>query len=229
MKRFMCLIGAVAMLAVLPAIAQADWMDNFDSYTTGSNMHGQGGWKGWQNDSGAGAFVTDVVSRSPANSVEITGSSDLVHEYAGYTSGQWSYTAWQYVPDNFSGQSYFILLNTYTDAGDFNWSTQVMFDSAGTVQSQYENTELPLITGRWVEFRVDIDLDADTQSIYYDGALLSSKSWTDGVSGGGALNIGAVDLFANGASPVYYDDISLTPEPASCLVLALGALFLRRR
>ncbi|MBK9233821.1 MAG: hypothetical protein IPO15_24020 [Anaerolineae bacterium] len=32
-----------------------DWSDNFDSYATGSQMHGQGGWKGWANDPAAGA------------------------------------------------------------------------------------------------------------------------------------------------------------------------------
>jgi len=56
---------------------------------------------------------------------------------------------------------------------------------------------------------VEIDLDADWQEFYYNGQLLTAKSWTDGVSGDGALNIGAVDLFANGASSVYYDDMSL--------------------
>ncbi|MFQ5807929.1 MAG: PEP-CTERM sorting domain-containing protein [Phycisphaerae bacterium] len=39
-----------------------------------------------------------------------------------------------------------------------------------------------------------------------------------------------MDLFAYGASSVYYDDLSLVPEPASCLLLVLGAAFgLRRR
>ena len=51
-----------------------------------------------------------------------------------------------------------------------------------------------------------------------------------GGGGGGVLDIGAVDLFANASTPVYYDDMSLVPEPASCLLLALAAAFgLRRR
>ena len=31
-----------------------DWSDNFDSYATGSQLHGQGGWKGWDNNPAAG-------------------------------------------------------------------------------------------------------------------------------------------------------------------------------
>jgi uncharacterized repeat protein (TIGR01451 family) len=65
--------------------------------------------------------------------------------------------------------------------------------------------------------RVEIDLDNDSQSFYYGGQLLYSGSWTDEVSGGGSLNIDTIDLFANGASPVYYDDIGLSgPPPAVC-------------
>ena len=82
----------------------------------------------------------------------------------------------------------------------------------------------------WVELRVEIDLDTDSQDFFYGGDLLYSKSWTDGVSGGGASNIAVIDLFANpGSTSVYYDDMSLIPAPAACLLLAMGGLVGRRR
>jgi hypothetical protein len=189
-----------------------DWYDNFDSYVTDSSLHGQGGWKGWGNDPAATAYARDEKARSMPNSAEIVGASDLVHEFSGYTEGIWYFTAWQYVPTGFSGESYFILLNQYNDAGStLNWSTQVKFDSAlNLVVSEGESTAtLPLIRGQWVEIRVEIDLFNDVQRFYYGDDLLYEVTWTDGVSGGGILNIGAVDLFANGASAVYYDDLSL--------------------
>jgi hypothetical protein len=197
-----------------------NWSDDFDSYDTGSELHGQGGWKGWFNDPAFGALTSDAEARSLPNSAAILGDSDLVHEYSGYTSGQWTYTAWQFVPTDFTGTSYFIMLNTYNDAGlGLNWSTQVNFAGSLVTNDGQNGGTLPLIKGEWVELRVEIDLDADTQSFYYGGDLLYSATWTDGMSGGGALNIGAVDLFANGASVVYYDDLSLLEpyvEPEVC-------------
>jgi len=191
-----------------------DWFDDFDSYQTGAQMHGLGGWKGWGDSVTWGAFTTDLYAHSITNSVEIVTDSDLVHEYSGYTSGIWTYTAWQYIPDDFTGESYFILLNQYDDGGGSNnWSTQVHFNAAsGTVIGYGVGSTaapLPMVTDEWVELRVVIDLDNDNQMFYYDGRLLYSGSWIEGVSGGGIAAIGAVDLFANGASEVYYDDISL--------------------
>ena len=227
MRTIMLILG----VALLPCIAVAQWGDDFDSYATGSSLHGQGGWKGWGNDSAYTAYASDAFAVSMPNSVEVGPNSDLVHEYTGYTSGQWVYTAWQYLPTDFSGQSYFILLNTYSDSGTNNWSTQVRFDSGiGMVESEHETAQLPLILGQWVELRNEIDLDANIQSFYYGGQLLISKSWTEGVSGGGAFNIGAVDLYGNSATPVYYDNFSLqVPEPAACMLLLLGAACAFRR
>jgi len=142
------------------------WEDNFDSYALGSSMHGQGGWKGWDDDPTWTAYVSNVKSMSSPHSVDIVADADLIHEYSGCTSGQWTYTAWQFIPDNFDGES------------------------------------------------AEIDLDIDWMEIYYDDDLLEEKAWTAGPNnaGDGILNIGAVDLFANLASSVYYDDMSLVGE-----------------
>ncbi len=205
---------------VLPAdlnLGADEFWENFDSYVDGSEMHGQGGWKGWDNNPAFGALVTSAFSHSSPHSVDITGSSDLVHEFAGFTSGQWVLTAWVYVPAG-TPLSYILALNTYADGGPYNWSTQVFFDAmSGVVVSDFDGGTLPIVTDDWVEFRVEIDLDTDTQVGYYDGQQLYSKSWTEGVSGGGVLNIAAIDLFANGATSVYYDNVSLCPA-SGCLV-----------
>ncbi len=203
----------------------ADWDDDFDIYESGSGLHGQGGWEGWEGDESGDADVTDEASQSPPNSLLVLGDVDIVHAFSECTSGQWTFTAWQYVPGSFSGESYFILLNTY-GAGIHNWSTQLRFNSdLGLVVSDWDDAHLPLITDEWVELRVEIDLDEDRQAIFYGSELLVEKSWTDGLSGDGALNIGAVDLYAGGSSPVYYDDLSLDgsgefpppPTGACCL------------
>ena len=199
----------------------ADWSDNFDSYALNSQLHGQGGWKGWANDPAAGALTSGREFRSSPHSAAIVGASDLVHEYAE-TTGQWVYTAWQYVPTDFTGESYFILLNSYDDAGAANnWSAQVLFDGAAntvTNDGGVSPGSAALIRGQWVELRFEIDLDADTGAFYYNGSMVYSGTWSGQVSGGGATSIAAVDLFANGASVVYYDDMSLVAAggPAVC-------------
>ena len=72
---------------------------------------------------------------------------------------------------------------------------------------------LPLIRDAWIALRVETDLTNDTTAFYYGGNLLYQGSWTGEVSEEGISNIAVVDLFANNASPVYYDNLSLTPPP----------------
>ena len=114
----------------------------------------------------------------------------------------------------FEGTSYFILLSDYLDgAGQENkWAVQLRMDSAlGVIECEYDAISLPLVKDKWVEIRVEIDLDSDWMEIYYDGTFLHEKEWTATPNNDltGILNIGAVDLFANGATSVYYDDMSL--------------------
>jgi hypothetical protein len=237
MARVGLVLGTLAVMVCLPALALGDWLETFDCYTNGSGMHGQGGWKGWDNNVAFDAFVTNVQARSAPHSVDVAGDTDLVHEYSGYTSGHFTYTAWQYIPVDFDNGNpistppgtYFILLNKYNDGGPYNWSVQLDFDGdTGLLVGDCgasNNVSMPYITDQWVEIRVEIYLDEDWTQVHYNNVLLDDPAlpdhatlgggyqWSTGVFGGdadGLLNIGAVDLFANGATNVYYDDMSLT-------------------
>jgi hypothetical protein len=207
----------------------SDFFENWDSYVVGTNAHGQGGWKGWANDPNAGAFVDDAQSVSPSNSINIEGASDLIHEFAGYTSGVWIVTAQQYIPDDFSGENYFIFENVYSDVDTsiISWSTQVVFRN-GNVEN-YDGAanpgSMPYVTGEWVELKLVIDLDADTQTFSYGGTELYSGSWTDQFPDQavpGILNIGSIDLFANGGTTVFYDNISITSGSSTGFGVTLG-------
>ena len=127
-------------------------------------------------------------------------------------------------------------LNEYNDGGPYDWSVQFSFDlDAGLIFSDFGGGALlPINYGQWVELKFDIDLNANTVYEYYGGVLLSSHVW-DGLNA--SNTIGAIDLFGNGASPVYYDDLRLispTPIPAPGAML-LGSIgvglvgWLRRR
>lgn len=212
MRTFLTCVAVLAFAASLPTTASAQWSDDFDSYAAGSGIIGQGGWDGWEGDSAPDAIVVDDLARSAPNSLESGPISDVVQELSGVNSGMWIATAWQYIPANALGQTFFLLLNSYEADGSGateNWSTQLAF-GAGIVESQFDGATMPLVFDQWVEIRVEIDFDTDNQDIYYNGALLTSKSWTEGVSGGGAMNLAAIDIFGNGADPVYYDDLDVS-------------------
>ncbi len=221
-KKAILAIAVVGLfgMAVIPmgASAQGNWIDTFDSYTDGQFLDGtadDGGWKGWDNDPAYGAYVTSAMSVSSPHSVDISGPTDLVHEFSGYTSGQWTWYSQVYVPGDTEGDSYFILLSHYEDGGGQEgneWAVQVRFDiESEVVEAEHDGEQLPLITDQWVQFRIEIDLDNDWFECYYGGNLLQEKEWTATPNNdmGGFLEIGAVDLYANGATSVYYDNIGI--------------------
>lgn len=222
----------VLVLGGLTGAASAQWSDNFDSYATGSQMHGQGGWKGWQNDPGSGALTSSAQALSAPNSVAIGGSSDLVHEYSGVTSGAWTYYANVFMPTGRTGTTYFILMNRYSDAGGFQngwWSVELgLAANGGVLDNLRSETPRTMNVGAWNEIRVDFDLTANTQSTFINGDLLSTGTWT--TDGNSQLNLAVVDLYAGNTSNVFYDNMRLVPEPTTMAALSLGVLaFIRRR
>jgi len=231
MKMRMVLLFAAAVVWTCLPTAVADWAENFDAYAPGTKLFGVGGWSGWGNDPNVAGVVTDAQSRSPRNSVEIVGDVDAVHPFTGYTTGQWVFTAYQYVPSALKEKTYFVMNNIYNPP-TYQWTVEIHVDPpTGLVWDQLRDSgktkPLPIIKDQWVEFKLLIDLTADTVSEYYGGQLLWTGKWT---VRGGPKEIANVDLYAgvNIQTAVYWDDLSLVPEPASALLL-LGLLALRRR
>jgi hypothetical protein len=205
------------------------WFENFDSYETGSQLHGQGGWFCWDGLTANNAYITDVQSRSTPNSLEIKWIDqsvwqDMVHAFTDVNSGTWTLRAWSYAPSDMTGASDFILMNTYVN-GTHNspdWSLQLEFGAtSGRITDLNDATKwLPIVTDVWALLRVDIDFEADLQTIYYNGQLLESVSWQNHVAQGGAKNFAAIDLYAGQvySTSVYWDDLSLVQPgaPLSC-------------
>ena len=191
-------------------------------------MHGLHGWLGWNDDPTFDAMVTDEPARSAPHSVEVNGATDIVHDYCTAGVGTWSYSAWQYLPTEFTSfgndreaGTYFIMLNSYDIKGPDRWSVQMQFDSRdGLLKTLHgdgvNSIDVPYVTDRWVKIEAIIDLDDDWTQIYYDDELVTEYTWTGGVygDGGGALAIAIVDLWARGSSSVFYDDLVL--ERVTC-------------
>ena len=203
------------------------WSDDFDSYVTGSALIGQGGWEGWNGNPIVTAYVVDDQARSTPNSCEVakhgTIYTDTVHQFTNINTGDWILSTYLYVPSDMVGTSAFILMNYYPPEWMQNnaWSLQLEFSaSTGKIwDSNSPIAELPLVLDDWAELRVEIDFNADRQTIYYNSMLLQIKSWRNGCAPGGAKNFAAINLYS-GTEPttsVYWDDFRLyRPEPLSC-------------
>lgn len=219
------ILGVVAAVAcALPATVQAQlFSDNFDSYAVGSGIQGQGGWDTWGGSPGANAFVTNSFSYTAPNSLAVSGGADVVHTFGGLTTGTWYAKVQTYVPSSQTGELFFIILNRYdggTCAGtDCNWSVQLAMCRTGCVTagvnpgfatnvggSDVAGTgSTALITDQWVEVVVEINLDANQYSIWYNNILLDILPWTQT----GDINIACFDLFSNTSTESYMDNVWL--------------------
>ena len=206
-------VAASALLANV-ALAQSD---GFETYIAGTQLHHINGWAGWDDSQPQAALVSTAHARDGSRCVDIVGtpsSANCIDQVRTYsqTSGQWRFTAWQYIPTGATGGTYLILMNMYAPGGVKYWSTQVYFDLNSN--HVYDNLpwgstgySVPLVRDQWVLVEVDIDLDLNTQKIYYGGQLILNGAWT---RMGGPREIAAVDLYAYTAAHVYYDDVALT-------------------
>jgi hypothetical protein len=201
------------------------WSENFDSYVAGTLLGGHGGWFPWDNAPAADANVTNVQSHSPANSVEIKGGCDMVHEWDNVNTGNCTFRAWVYVPSDFEGSIYIILLSLYASDSS-KWDLQIHFNSDTFMLEDYDSVNAtPYVIDGWGEVRVEIDFINDWQKVYYNDVLWLSKSWTEGTSGGGVLALDAVDLWGESGTAIYYDDLSVwATEAPSQPELEIGTI-----
>lgn len=199
------------LVLLIASAAAADWSENFDSYALGSGIAGQGGWVTWDNAAGVDAYVTDAQTQSSPHSLEIEPTSDVVQEF-DITSGNWTITAWNYTPSSATGDQFFILLTHYEGAASSDWALQLKFaNDIGQMSVQEGSGLVDIVDDQWVEVKVEIQLGMNTQTIYYNGVMVETIPWSPT---SGILELDALDLFSDGGSSVYWDDITLVEELA---------------
>ncbi|MHC4520659.1 MAG: discoidin domain-containing protein, partial [Planctomycetota bacterium] len=206
-------ITGVAMTGAGSVASGQAFKDDFESYTAGSNIHGQSGWKGFDNNPNVGALVSDAFAHSGSQSIEIAEGADLIHEHE-IAGGKWVFSVMQYVPSGSFGYSYVYLLSQYDDrsvgGGDRPvWSTFTRF----LLSSRIVNTKTSgamaaaIVFDRWIEHKYIVDLDENTVEAYYDGMLIDTRIWDED----GQDTLAAINLYGHQGSCVYYDDISVLP------------------
>ena len=126
------------------------------------------------------------------------------------------------------------LLGTAANAADNGFylgagvgQTDVKVDE-GIVQVDGDDTAFKVIAGfRPLDFfAVELNY-IDFGNVEDSGFKVEGSAFT--AYAVGFLPLGPVDLFANGTSNVYYDDMSLVPAPASLALTGLAGLFAARR
>lgn len=208
---------AVVCAVFLAEPAWGDWSEDFQSYDAGSRITGQGGWTGWDGDTSFLAEVSTEHAKFTGDKVlKAFAGNDMVQQYTGYDAGAWVYKAKQYIPAerHGTGNTFLILMNNYNIGGNKGWGLQLAFDLTNDVVWDQEASEgfLPILYDQWVELRVEIDLEANFRTTYYNGTLVGRGPWYDTADASHAKSVAAVDLWADaGGDPVYYDDFSLTP------------------
>jgi hypothetical protein len=197
--------------------------DGFEAYAPGP-LAPQGNWQIWY----AGGDNGTVVGPPPTAAYGdralrydlpgmTQGGTDITQTF-DITGGQWTFSAWTYVPSNAGGignkDGYLNLMNQYTPlSGNDNWSMKVRFSAGqGLVENQPGGQSLPLIYDQWVPFHADIDLIRDRMNLYYGAERLAAGLiWTQNVSGNGTLTIQCINLYSDGVDGMLVDEVSLAP------------------
>lgn len=228
----------IALVLALPAAcAAASWSDDFESYALDSALAGQGGWAGW--DGGGCAAIAGNDQAIDSQAAELFDYDDLVQEFTGIGGGgKAKFVGWQYLPDDNSGvagmNTFFILMNNYNFApGPKSWSVQLNFDlTNGLLQDDMAAgaEDMPIVFNQWMEIEIDIDFDLNTYDAYYGGNVLSTGTqYMNPGDANAKLKLAALDLWADHGVPVYYDNMSVVPEPSVFLLAGFGLLALIRR
>jgi len=231
MKSQVIRLTTVIGTAVLAAsIAQAQYTENFDSYATGSDITGQGGWAQWANAAITDSAISTAFSHSGAKSLATELHADKVHT-TSFTSGHWNWSVWSFMPATTQLPQWAVFLSSYAPAGPYFWVAQCELDPTlsriefdmgpnnvcgGIGGSQFGTVFAPLVVGAWTEIRLDIDLNADRCQGWYNNLPVGQVwQYTDGITAGfGLAEIGTIDLYANdntlAGDRVYWDDVTVS-------------------
>lgn len=261
MKLFIGLIVAGTLAMASTSFAQLN--DGFESYAVGT-LPPQGGWTDFGGSQPV--TVSTVQAHSGTKSMRLsegtdTGGgtttgygSDVYKNFlpAGTIStGQYTFSYWQYIEPTVDSIAFMYissgrmptvfgtgldLRSNSANTGNAAGSSMLVVQDIGGVPTLVA-APAAIVTGRWAQHSMSIDLSANTYSYSYDGTTMVAAGQWDTTPGDG-VTLGGFDFWmqlgnANGINNfVYYDDFLLTqvPAPSSmALVLLSGTMLSRRR
>ena len=205
------------------------WSDDFESYTPG-NANGQGPWVDF-----GGSLPTEISTaqaNSPTQSLALSLNPDpaadssygsdvynaALHNGTVLTDGSWTLSYQLLLPSDYEGDLH-MYISEGEMPGDFKQGAWLLAKADGDVlQYNFGNSggTTPLVRDRWAEVKLEIDLDADTFTAYYDGTEFYTGAWN--LDGALTPAIGGVNFWADGltgaSGTAYVDDFSLCPTGA---------------
>ena len=244
------IVGGVS----LPAGAAFVAIDDFESYTVGTAISGQGNWTASDSASGVAADPEDAANNALAVSYNYKfARNNLSATIADGTTGTFFYQF------RLSGTTLSLghgLSDQATPGIGSNTAYEVRMISGNSGSTKYDdagtsvdfNPALTLSTDTWYSLWLVADNSADTTRIYIEGGSFATQTELVGPD---ALNFkygttGPLVTFlivansSNGSSKTYFDNLyidttgantsnPLIPEPASMAMLAVGGLMMLRR
>ena len=190
----------------------------FDAMTSGEYFvlnEGSGFWQTWGDAPGTAedAYVSDEQSASPANSVEVEGTTtDLLFLCGNKTSGKYQIDVKYYIVSESGG---YINLQHFEVPGT-EWAVEVYFGAAAGAENGYmlagSATQFPFTFthDQWLQLKFVVDLDADLAGFYIDDVLIIEWQFSLQAQGdAGTLQLGGANLYAGappGEAPHYYFD-----------------------
>ncbi len=215
MKKTLLLL-CVSALAFNVSNAQISFNDDFESYNAGAKLGPQSpNWTTWSNADGGTEDVNVVTTDANSGTKSIYfsststngGPADVVLPFGGvHNTGTFKFISWFKVPANKS--AYFNFQGAATIGT--TWAMDCYMNADGTLQ--IGNATNLFLTGnypqaKWFELRAEINLNANSWSIYVDSNLVGTFS-------NNVNQIASVDLYpANAQAAFWVDDVSFEYTP----------------
>jgi hypothetical protein len=210
------------------------WEDQFDTYVADVQVAVQNptDWTTWS--AAPGTAEDPFVRTSPApaytgaNSLEITGTVDAVHEFGNLTTGSYRVSHRMYVVSGNVG--YFNTLLLFNGANS-EWGMQVAFETDGTATLDagiFAAATFNYTPDTWMLNEVYVDLDNDYAEYWFNGAFVWSWQWSVGTGGYATNQLAANNFYAYTGDPgpdnplFYIDDYKLEQAGNDWLTLDGG-------
>jgi len=127
------------------------WCEDFDAYDEGP-LAGLGGWEPWNGDPSVGDFrVLERHRDSVPLALAVDGDDDAVRRIEGAEGGgRWVLTSKVFVPRALEGVQYLVLLNTYPQTEDNDFSLGLVLDGGRGEVGEFADptASLPLVRSR---------------------------------------------------------------------------------